>query len=93
MRIEVGQYYVHEYTDKDRSIEKHIIKVIPNGPHTPDSIVRTQTLRINNGEAQELYLTDWVADSIQPEATVEEIKLFRKTRDQLNDLLTIKFGG
>ncbi|MGG1453483.1 hypothetical protein ABE325_21475 [Bacillus licheniformis] len=93
MRIAVGQYYAHEYTTKDRGIEKHIIKVIPNSPHISGSIVRTQTLRISNEEVQELYLTDWVSDSIQREATVEEIKLFRKTRDQLNDLLTIKFGG
>ncbi|NUJ16831.1 hypothetical protein FKN04_09520 [Bacillus glycinifermentans] len=85
-RIEVGRYYANDRVDIDGKHEKNIIKVIPSKPHMPDSMVRTQTLWVKDSQPQNLFINDWVEDLIQREATEEEIKLFRKTRDQLNDL-------
>ncbi|MEC1437280.1 hypothetical protein P9D57_00650 [Bacillus sonorensis] len=86
MEINVGQYYAHEYTDSDGSTEVNIIKIIPSKPHTLDAFARTETLYVKDGQVRDMYTTDWVKDSIKREATEDEIALFNKTREKMNDL-------
>ncbi|MCY8934363.1 hypothetical protein MOE21_17405 [Bacillus atrophaeus] len=51
-----------------------------------DVFVCTQTLYVKDGQVCDLYANDWVKDSIQREATEDEIALFNKTREKMSDL-------
>lgn len=86
VEIKVGQYYALEYTDEEGSTEVNIMKIIPNKPHTLDAFARTETLYVKDGQVRDLYTNDWVKDSIKREATEDEITLFNKTREKMNDL-------
>ncbi|MEC1404187.1 hypothetical protein [Bacillus subtilis] len=85
MEIKVGQYYALERTEEG-STEVNIIKILPNKPNMLDVFVCTETLYIKDGQVCDLYTNDWVKDSIQREATADEIALFNKAREKMSDL-------
>ncbi|MCY7829897.1 hypothetical protein MOB37_18635 [Bacillus spizizenii] len=98
MEIKVGQYYALESTEEG-STEINIIKILPNKPNMLDVFVCTETLYIKDGQVCDLYTNDWVKDSIQREATEDEIQLFKKTREKIGDLksygelVSSEYGG
>ncbi|MEC2062697.1 hypothetical protein [Bacillus inaquosorum] len=85
MEIKVGQYYALESTEEGTT-EVNIIKILSNKPNMLDVFVCTETLYIKDGQVCDLYTNDWIKDSIQREATENEIQLFKKTREKMSDL-------
>ncbi|KIU04411.1 MULTISPECIES: hypothetical protein [Bacillus subtilis group] len=91
MEIEIGKYYALDYTDKNGFKVTHIIKTLPNIWNLNGRFVRTQTLKVRDGQVDRVSFTNWVKDDIQREATDREIEWLEK--EEMERLKGLKNRG